>query len=88
MRSSHKQDKRLPTALVLISSLLVSAIIVSASISYSQQSHAAKTQACIDLNSGRFELDTQSGEVEFVIEGCDGQLHRWGTVQQQEDTRL
>ncbi len=67
---------------------LIASLILCIGVLNSQPTTAMNTQACIDLNSGRFELDTKSGEVEFVIDGCNGKLHRWSAQQKQTDTRL
>lgn len=81
----HRSISARPYSALLISALCAFVLLIPLG---SQRSTAQDSQACIDLNSGRFELDTQSGEVEFVIEGCTGKLHRWAAQAKKKTTKL
>lgn len=68
--------------------LLISGITLSlGSLIFASGVNSRPTQACIDLSSGRFEATPDTGKVEFLVTGCDGELHRWTARPEQQKSQ-
>jgi len=59
------------------STVLALGVFILATLFYTSVVNSRASQTCINIDTGRFEAIPATGTIEFLVDGCDGETHRW-----------
>lgn len=60
-----------------VAAALTAGLFIFGVLFYTSVVNSRASQTCINIDTGRFEAIPSTGTIEFLVDGCDGEIHRW-----------